>query len=799
MNVRVILLGAAVALGACSDPVATPPADTGPVGDTATDLAADVAPDAAPDVSQDAAPDAAPDATPDAAPDATPDATADATPDVGLDATADATPDVTPDVTPDAGAGTMFVATLTGAEEVPVVRSTATGTATFVLADDRRTLTYTLRHNAAGATAGHLHLGFPGESGAVMVAFPTVTPDTMLTGSLTLTATQADQLANAQVYVNIHTPANPGGELRGQVLRPGERLFVTTLSGAEQAPPVRTAATATGWLALSADRSTARYRVAYTGLTPTQAHVHLSPAGVVGAVAFNLTAAGAGVYAGATSISAVQATALEEYRAYFNLHSDAFGGGELRGQLLAPGAQLFVGALSGAQENPPVATAATGNVQAVLNYARNDVRYHVVTVDLTGASAAHFHRGVAGVNGPVAVALTLGTGAAFGGNVTLAPADADLLEGGRLYTNVHTAANAGGELRAQLTRPGEELFVAQLSGAQENPPVATTSGGAAQVLLGVDGRSARVAASTTAAPSAAHIHTAIAGVNGGVTVGITTPGPEMNQSATLTAEQASDLAGARMYFNVHTAANPGGEVRGQFLRPGETVWVARLNGAQENPPVTTTATATGMVVVRANGASIAYSVDQTIAPTAAHIHTAPGGANGPVTIAFMSVGGMLAGTASVTAAQLADLRAGRWYMNLHTIANPGGEVRGQVLRPGEVLYTAQLTGAQEVPPVTTPASGALAVIVNPAGTVATYDGAFTGVGTTVSAAHLHGPTAAGSNAGVLYPLTVMGSSLVGTQTLTATDLAALNGGMVYANVHTAANPGGELRGQLARR
>ena len=100
--------------------------------------------------------------------------------------------------------------------------------------------------------------------------------------------------------------------------------------------------------------------------------------------------------------------------------------------------------------------------------------------------------------------------------------------------------------------------------------------------------------------------------------------------------------------------------------------------------------------------------------------------------------------------------------------------------------------------MTTTASGAIAVIVNPAGTVATYDGAFTGIATTVSAAHFHGPAAAGVNAGVLYPLTVMGTALAGTQTITATDLTAFNAGNVYTNIHSMANPGGELRGQLRR-
>jgi hypothetical protein len=82
--------------------------------------------------------------------------------------------------------------------------------------------------------------------------------------------------------------------------------------------------------------------------------------------------------------------------------------------------------------------------------------------------------------------------------------------------------------------------------------------------------------------------------------------------------------------------------------------------------------------------------------------------------------------------------------------------------------------------------------------VATYDGAFAGVATAVSAAHFHNAPA-GMNGPVLYALTLMGTSLAGTQTLTPADVTAFNAGTVYTNVHSAANPGGELRGQLARR
>jgi hypothetical protein len=66
---------------------------------------------------------------------------------------------------------------------------------------------------------------------------------------------------------------------------------------------------------------------------------------------------------------------------------------------------------------------------------------------------------------------------------------------------------------------------------------------------------------------------------------------------------------------------------------------------------------------------------------AGHFHgPAVAGANAGVALGFTgSVESPIKGTATLTAAQVDDLKAGKWYVNLHTAANPGGEVRGQVM------------------------------------------------------------------------------------------------------------------------
>ncbi len=105
-----------------------------------------------------------------------------------------------------------------------------------------------------------------------------------------------------------------------------------------------------------------------------------------------------------------------------------------------------------------------------------------------------------------------------------------------------------------------------------------------------------------------------------------------------------------------------------------------------------------------------------------------------------------------------------------------------------------LRGDNEVPPVTTNASGSANVTA--AGTVLTVDGAFDGF--VATAAHVHGPAAVGENAGVLFTLAVDNANthIEGTFTMNAEQVEWFENGLLYLNVHSAANPGGEIRGQI---
>ena len=105
-----------------------------------------------------------------------------------------------------------------------------------------------------------------------------------------------------------------------------------------------------------------------------------------------------------------------------------------------------------------------------------------------------------------------------------------------------------------------------------------------------------------------------------------------------------------------------------------------------------------------------------------------------------------------------------------------------------------LSGDQEVPPVKTEASGSGTITVNADKTVS---GSVTTKGITATAAHIH-EAAAGKNGGVIVPLTKNGDtfSVAAGAKLTDEQYAAFQKGDLYVNVHSAANPNGEIRAQL---
>ncbi len=115
-----------------------------------------------------------------------------------------------------------------------------------------------------------------------------------------------------------------------------------------------------------------------------------------------------------------------------------------------------------------------------------------------------------------------------------------------------------------------------------------------------------------------------------------------------------------------------------------------------------------------------------------------------------------------------------------------------------IQFHGTLTTGAEVPPKTTAGSGTATATLDTATKTLTYSVTYKDLTGPATMAHFHGPAAPGVNAGVVVPFKVSPSPISGTATLTDAQIADLEAGKWYANVHTAANPGGEIRGQMVK-
>jgi len=115
-----------------------------------------------------------------------------------------------------------------------------------------------------------------------------------------------------------------------------------------------------------------------------------------------------------------------------------------------------------------------------------------------------------------------------------------------------------------------------------------------------------------------------------------------------------------------------------------------------------------------------------------------------------------------------------------------------------ITLKADLKGSSEVPPNTSPASGKAEAKLDTATKLLSWNITFTDLTGPAVAAHFHGPGEAGKNAGIALPFKSAQSPIEGTATLTESQMADLLAGKWYANIHTGAHPGGELRGQMMK-
>lgn len=423
------------------------------------------------------------------------------------------------------------------------------------------------------------------------------------------------------------------------------------------------------------------------------------------------------------------------------------------------------GNMSPANEVPPItneSAGATGRATIAFHLRRNDagaIVSGVVDFDIdynfpvpVVVRGLHIHEGAAGVNGPVRIDTGLsgtntldasGTGNIFR-QVVVTSGDALTALSGVLanpagwYVNLHTSVNTGGLMRSQLTRMEVAVVRADMSPANEVPPIPglnASASGSAYILYtrdanGVvnDGTVIYDVNYNFPPPvtiTGLHIHPGAAGVNGPARLNTPLSGTNSVTSATgigtlnykVEANNAANLDALRIvladptqaYMNVHTSDNAGGATRGQLQPTSLSEYQLTMSPANEVPPIeglNASALAKASIYAARNAAgqvssaTVTFDANFTFPGSVTfrgfHIHDGAAGVNGPVRI-----DSGLSGTNTVTSASgtgnlnfrinvgpentagVATVRSAidtpeNHYLNLHTSVNTGGAIRAQL-------------------------------------------------------------------------------------------------------------------------
>jgi len=229
------------------------------------------------------------------------------------------------------------------------------------------------------------------------------------------------------------------------------------------------------------------------------------------------------------------------------------------------------------------------------------------------------------------------------------------------------------------------------------------------------------------------------------------------------------------------------------------VFKAELTGTAVVPPVTTPAKGTAYFIADLAADTLTFNMtyDQlSSAETVAQIEGfAASGANGTMQFT-LGPGKHKTGVWNYAAADEQSLLDGMSYVVIQSVNNPAGEIRGQIERiVAHRAFVADLDGAQQVPPVTTTATGTGVFWANTQTNVLNYLITYADLSSTETGAHFHGYAAAGTTAAQVFDLGV-GFHKSGTWTYPQNSETNILNDLLSTDVHSTTNTTGEIRGQV---
>lgn len=518
---------------------------------------------------------------------------------------------------------------------------------------------------------------------------------------------------------------------------------------------------------------------------PTIMHIHRAPAGANGPIAFDMGDPTSPVIAAWSGMTPTDVADLLAGNLYVNIHTSGRPAGAIRGQIVARTVDTIAFTADATQVVPPGTSPSTANCTADLGATATSLALDC-THNLAGAEAAHVHQAPRGLNGPVAFTFP-SPASPMNANIPMTPRLVADFAAYFLYLDIH--GPDGGEASAP------DVIRGQIA-----PPLVVTTTGTIHI------RKATSPAGGSGFPFTETITPgAFSLADGGEQVFANVPaGTYTVTEGTMAGWSLTDVACG----DDDSSGNPAARTATVRLQAGETVlctftnlqsvaapshFVFHLSADQEVPP--TASTARGGCYGQLDSVTRRFSLVCThnvLGASVAHIHGAPAGANGPIAFDLGDPISPMEATWNMSPAEVVELLAGRFYLNIHTAGRPAGEIRGQLLPRTVDRFTFTASAAQEVPPTDSATTGnCLADLADNAASVLVQCSHNVAAPTSI---HLH-HAPPGADGPVIddFPVT---NPFSGNAPLTPRLVADFAAGFLYVNLHSTNYEDGEIRGQL---
>ncbi len=456
-------------------------------------------------------------------------------------------------------------------------------------------------------------------------------------------------------------------------------LFPFLLDEYEEALCVGTGSTATGYglAILSSDSTNLSLFVVHNVSAPTAAHIHKAAICTDGSPVFPFASPASPISQG-FAVTPADVADLFAGLFYVNIHSGTFPNGEIRGQII-PEPIRFIFALNEAQEVPPTASFASGCAIVVLNADGTELGIDIEH-DVASITGGHIHQAPPGVSGGIVFPFS-SAASPISQVWMLDTTNIKSLFLGNLYANVHSSAFSAGEIRGQVKRDSV-IFTSLLDGAQANGGLGTGSAakGFGVYVLSADQKQLGIYVEhNVVSPTNGHIHYGVPAVEGPPAFPFSSFTSPIIETWNLDPDDVDSLLNNGLYVNLHTAAFPSGEIRGQLEKEPITSPIT-MNDNQENLCAGngSTKVGAGQTTLRPFGKELTLSATHNVVgPTGAHIHQAPACVDGSIVFPIPSPTSPMKGIWYLSSADVIDYLRKELYLNLHSTPFPSGEIRGQ--------------------------------------------------------------------------------------------------------------------------